>query len=55
MGDRVKMTSLKELTKGGIQGGGTQASKLSGGSYEDGMNTAAAAGGAPAAGGAGED
>jgi len=53
LGSRLKETSLKELSGGGIQGGGTAASKLSGGSYEDNMNEgakkAAPAAAAPAA------
>merc|ERR1719421_410193 len=35
LGGRVKQTSLASLSGGGISGGGTQKSALSGGSYED--------------------
>merc|ERR1712051_534147 len=51
--DKVKATSLKELSGGGLTGEVTS-SKFSGGSYEDGMNKTAKAGAsAPAAGGGG--
>lgn len=50
LGNRVKTVDLKTLTKGGVAGGGTQKSALSGGSYEDNMNDAKKpAAGAPAA------
>jgi len=39
LGDNMKETSLAELSGGGLDGG-VQSSKLSGGSYEDGMNSA---------------
>jgi flavocytochrome c len=42
LGKDVKKVDLKELTKGGLTGE-VKASKLSGGSYEDGMNKADAA------------
>merc|ERR1712176_1523275 len=45
MNGKIVDTSLKELSGGGLTGA-VQSSKLSGGSYEDGMNNAAA--GAPA-------
>jgi len=48
LGDDVKETSLDELSGGGLSGK-VEASKLSGGSYEDGMNKSAAASAAPAA------
>ena len=35
LGSRQKATDLKVLSGGGITGGGTEKSKLSGGSYED--------------------
>merc|ERR1712107_9432 len=47
MHGKIVETSLKELSGGGLSGA-VQSSKLSGGSYEDGMNNATAA---PAAGG----
>jgi len=40
LGDDVKEVSLRELTGGGLTGN-VQSSKLSGGSYEDGMNNSA--------------
>merc|ERR1712066_65207 len=46
LGDAVKATSLADLSGGGLSGK-VEASKLSGGSYEDGMNKAGSA--APAA------
>merc|ERR1712039_696007 len=46
LGDAVKETSLADLSGGGLSGK-VEASKLSGGSYEDGMNKAGSA--APAA------
>merc|ERR1712066_372134 len=42
LGSDVKKVDLKELTKGGLTGE-VKASKLSGGSYEDGMNDGATA------------
>merc|ERR1711953_1526788 len=48
MNGKIVETSLKDLSGGGLTGD-VQSSKLSGGSYEDGMNNAAS--GAPAAGG----
>jgi len=42
LGDAVKATSLDELSGGGLSGK-VEASKLSGGSYEDGMNKAGSA------------
>merc|ERR1712125_172656 len=48
MNGKIVETSLKDLSGGGLSGA-VQSSKLSGGSYEDGMNNAASA--APAAGG----
>merc|ERR1712019_227939 len=42
LGADVKKVDLKELTKGGLTGE-VKASKLSGGSYEDGMNDGASA------------
>ncbi|CAD7970270.1 unnamed protein product [Amoebophrya sp. A120] len=53
LGSRLKATSLKELSGGGISGGGTEKSALSGGSYEDEPNKGAAAAPAAAAAGAG--
>merc|ERR1712146_545136 len=47
LGSDVKKVDLKELTKGGLTGE-VKASKLSGGSYEDGMNDGKAKGAAPA-------
>merc|ERR1719429_946735 len=47
LGDNMKDTSLAELSGGGLSGAVTS-SKLSGGSYEDGMNSASK-GAAPAA------
>jgi flavocytochrome c len=58
LGNDVKAVDLKDLSKGGLSGK-VEASKLSGGSYEDGMNksgggaAAAAAEAAPAGGGGG--
>jgi len=49
LGDDMKETSLAELSGGGLSGA-VQGSKLSGGSYEEGMNKSAAA--APVANGA---
>jgi cytochrome b involved in lipid metabolism len=46
---KLKPTSLKDLSGGGIQGGGTAKSALSGGSYEDDQNAKPAGGAAPAA------
>ncbi len=43
LGSRLKATSLKELSGGGISGGGTEKSALSGGSYEDEPNKGTAA------------
>jgi len=51
LGDAMKDTSLYELSGGGLTGA-VSGSKLSGGSYEDGMNQSKS-GGAPAAGGGG--
>merc|ERR1719270_2087317 len=48
LGDDVKATSLEELSGGGLSGK-VEGSKLSGGSYEDGMNKTAAPAAAPAA------
>eukprot|EP00448_Togula_jolla_P024662 CAMPEP_0170591762 /NCGR_PEP_ID=MMETSP0224-20130122/12574_1 /TAXON_ID=285029 /ORGANISM="Togula jolla, Strain CCCM 725" /LENGTH=1051 /DNA_ID=CAMNT_0010915643 /DNA_START=49 /DNA_END=3204 /DNA_ORIENTATION=+ len=48
LGKDVKETSLKELSGGGLTGD-VQASKFSGGSYEDGMNKAGGGGGGAAA------
>merc|ERR1712039_270513 len=48
LGDDVKPTSLEELSGGGLSGK-VEGSKLSGGSYEDGMNKTTASSGAPAA------
>jgi len=42
-GSKLKATTLKELSGGGISGGGTEKSALSGGSYEDEPNKGAAA------------
>merc|ERR1712113_796711 len=49
MNGKIVETSLNDLSGGGLTGA-VQASKLSGGSYEDGMNNAAAA---PSGGGGG--
>ena len=52
LGSRTKATSLKQLSGGGISGGGTNKSALSGGSYEDAPGApAAAAAAAPSGGG----
>merc|ERR1719195_1357662 len=48
LGDDAKEISLKELTGGGLSGK-VESSKLSGGSYEDGMNKTATPSAAPAA------
>eukprot|EP00420_Gonyaulax_spinifera_P034213 CAMPEP_0197884004 /NCGR_PEP_ID=MMETSP1439-20131203/10603_1 /TAXON_ID=66791 /ORGANISM="Gonyaulax spinifera, Strain CCMP409" /LENGTH=705 /DNA_ID=CAMNT_0043503733 /DNA_START=74 /DNA_END=2191 /DNA_ORIENTATION=+ len=47
LGDDMKPVSLDSLSGGGLSGA-VQASKLSGGSYEDGMNKSAAGSAAPA-------
>jgi len=45
LGDDVKKTNLKDISGGGLTGA-VESSKLSGGSYEDGMNSSQAKGGA---------
>merc|ERR1719210_1746121 len=47
LGDDMKDVSLKELSGGGLSGA-VEGSKLSGGSYEDGMNKSGGAAGAAA-------
>merc|ERR1719210_90715 len=48
LGDDMKDVSLLELSGGGLSGA-VEGSKLSGGSYEDGMNKSAGTGAAPVA------